>query len=396
MNQDINIKKLQKNCWRQSKVPGEFMLQMRVPGSMISAKHLERVQYICQTWGNGNFHVGMRHTLNVPGVKYEDIPAVNDYISEYLEEVECDMCDVDMETDAGYPTIGSRNIMACIGNTHCILANYNTQDLARKLEPLVFPSHYHIKMSLSGCPNDCGKGHFNDFGIVGISKMVYHYERCIGCGMCIDACKKHATGVLSFTEDKKIAKDTCCCVGCGECATVCPAGAWTRRPTKFFRVLVGGRTGKQSPPYGQDLPQLGHRGRPPRGHRQLAEVFRLGAGPPARLYARRPPDRHGRLRQVQGDDARGRHAEPRGDGGAAHPVDRDRVPRPDQRDPAFRAPQGGPAKIMGRLPEKASRAYAREAFLAPVSPPEKVAQTSPRRSRKAPAGSGRGRSFGRM
>ena len=106
--------------------------------------------------------------------------------------------------------------MACIGNTHCILANYNTQDLARKLEPLVFPSHYHIKMSLSGCPNDCGKGHFNDFGIVGISKMVYHYERCI------DACKKHATGVLSFTEDKKIAKDTCCCVGCGECAASCP------------------------------------------------------------------------------------------------------------------------------------------------------------------------------
>ena len=186
MNQDINVKKLQKNCWRQSKVPGEFMLQLRVPGSMIHAKHLERVQYICQTWGNGNFHVGMRHTLNVPGVKYEDIPAVNDYISRYLEEVECDMCGVEMETDAGYPTIGSRNIMACIGNTHCILANYNTQDLARKLEPLVFPSHYHIKMSLSGCPNDCGKGHFNDFGIVGISKMVYHYERCIGCGMCID------------------------------------------------------------------------------------------------------------------------------------------------------------------------------------------------------------------
>lgn len=251
MNQDINVKKLQKNCWRQSKVPGEFMLQLRVPGSMIHAKHLERVQYICQTWGNGNFHVGMRHTLNVPGVKYEDIPAVNDYISRYLEEVECDMCGVEMETDAGYPTIGSRNIMACIGNTHCILANYNTQDLARKLEPLVFPSHYHIKMSLSGCPNDCGKGHFNDFGIVGISKMVYHYERCIGCGMCIDACKKHATGVLSFTEDKKIAKDTCCCVGCGECATVCPAGAWTRKPTKFFRVLVGGRTGKQSPRMGK-------------------------------------------------------------------------------------------------------------------------------------------------
>ena len=35
MNCDINIKQLQKNCWRQSKVPGEFMLQLRVPGSLI-------------------------------------------------------------------------------------------------------------------------------------------------------------------------------------------------------------------------------------------------------------------------------------------------------------------------------------------------------------------------
>ncbi|MFQ7171258.1 MAG: hypothetical protein ACLRQF_03605 [Thomasclavelia ramosa] len=30
----------------------------------------------------------------------------------------------------------------------------------------MFPSHYHIKVSVSGCPNDCGKGHFNDFGIM--------------------------------------------------------------------------------------------------------------------------------------------------------------------------------------------------------------------------------------
>lgn len=68
-----------------------------------------------------------------------------------------------METDAGYPTIGSRNIMACIGNTHCILANYNTQDLARKLEPLVFPSHYHIKMSLLGLPERLRQGPLQRF-----------------------------------------------------------------------------------------------------------------------------------------------------------------------------------------------------------------------------------------
>ena len=32
------------NCFRQSKVPGEFMLQMRVPGGMVDAKYLS---YVC-------------------------------------------------------------------------------------------------------------------------------------------------------------------------------------------------------------------------------------------------------------------------------------------------------------------------------------------------------------
>ena len=35
MNHDINVKKMRLNCFRQSKVPGEFMLQMRVPGGMV-------------------------------------------------------------------------------------------------------------------------------------------------------------------------------------------------------------------------------------------------------------------------------------------------------------------------------------------------------------------------
>lgn len=32
MNKDINVDALRANCFRQSKIPGEFMFQMRVPG----------------------------------------------------------------------------------------------------------------------------------------------------------------------------------------------------------------------------------------------------------------------------------------------------------------------------------------------------------------------------
>lgn len=252
MNHDINIKKVRINCFRQSKVPGEFMLQMRVPGGMIPAKYMEMAVKIAEQWGDGNFHIGTRQTLDFTGIKYEDIPAVNAYIKDYIKGIDIELCDVQMESDdLGYPTIGARNITACIGNYHCICGNVDTFGLARKIEKIIFPSHYHIKINIAGCPNDCNKAHLCDFGIIGVAKIDYHPERCIGCGACVDACEHGATRVLSLNENGKIDKDPCCCVGCGECVKACPASAWTRNPTKFYRVILGGRTGRQTPRTGK-------------------------------------------------------------------------------------------------------------------------------------------------
>lgn len=251
MNHDINITKLKLNCFRQSKVPGEFMIQLRVPGGLIEAKYLKVIQDIAERWGDGTFHMGMRQTLNAPGIKFEHVDAVNAYLENYIKEVDVEACGVDMEVNkAGYPTIGARNIMACIGNSHCVKANINTWELARKLEKQIFPSHYHIKMTIAGCPNDCAKAHFNDFGIIGVTMPIYVKERCLGCGRCVKVCEHSATRVLKL-ENYRILKDTCCCVGCGECVEACPSSAWVRAEQKLYRVLIGGRTGKQYPRMGK-------------------------------------------------------------------------------------------------------------------------------------------------
>ena len=97
MNRDINIKETRINCFRQSKVDGEFMLQMRVPGGFIDAKYLSTVQHIAQTWGDGNFHFGTRQTFDICGIKYDDIPAVNAYIEDYIKEVDAELCNVNMD-----------------------------------------------------------------------------------------------------------------------------------------------------------------------------------------------------------------------------------------------------------------------------------------------------------
>ena len=77
-------------------------------------------------------------------------------------------------------------------------------------------------------------------------------DKCIGCGACVRACEHGATRVLSLNEGTgKIEKDPCCCVGCGECVKACPTSAWTRQETKFYRVILGGRTGRQTPRTGK-------------------------------------------------------------------------------------------------------------------------------------------------
>ena len=249
---DVNIGALRKNCYRQSKVPGEFMLQLRVPGAVIPADLLDIIKHVCNTWGDGSFHIGMRQTLNAPGIKAKDVPAVNEYIEPYIKAVECDMCGIEMDTSKGYPFLAPRNIMACIGGIHCILANNNTQNLAHKLEKIIYPNPYHVKISVAGCPNDCGKAHFQDFGFIGVTIPIYDIDRCIGCGGCVRNCEHHATRVLEMNDGtNKVDKDMCCCVGCGECVKACPTGAWRRPATEFWRIMLGARSGKQNPRMGK-------------------------------------------------------------------------------------------------------------------------------------------------
>ena len=237
--------------YRLSKVRGECMLSLRTAGGTIPAHLLDVARDVATKYGNGVIRLTTRQKLAMPGIRYEDIDAVNKMIAPFIKEMTIDTCGIDQDPEEGYKTLGGRNIVACQGNRICVKANVDTTGLARRLEKLIYPQAYHIKVTIAGCPQDCAKANLADVGIFGIADMIYDRDRCIGCYKCAELCEQRAAQCLHPDGQGKIAKELSKCIGCGECALVCPTLAWRRDPKKLYMVKIGGRTSKVTPRIGK-------------------------------------------------------------------------------------------------------------------------------------------------
>ncbi|APM38321.1 sulfite reductase subunit C [Clostridium kluyveri] len=248
MSIDINTKGLKKNAFRVTKERGKTAIRIRVPGGHMEAKYFEILQKVAEEYGNGTVHITIRQGFEIPGIDMKDIPKINEIIQPVIEGLEINQVD----PNTGYASSGTRNVSACIGNMVCPFANYNTSAFAKKIEKAIFPNDRHVKIALTGCPNDCIKTRMQDFGIIGMTEPQYDSYRCIGCQACVKNCKKRSTGALTF-ENFKVVRDHQKCIGCGECVGKCPTGAWTRSDEKYFKLVIMGRTGKKNPRLAKDF-----------------------------------------------------------------------------------------------------------------------------------------------
>ncbi|WP_425447135.1 sulfite reductase subunit C [Dethiothermospora halolimnae] len=246
MSMDLNVKSIKKNAYRITKHRNKTALRIRVPGGEINAKYLGVVQNIAEKYGDGNVHITTRQGFEVTGIPFDKIDEVNKEVKTIIEGLELDYGVRIEKPEEGYPAAGTRNVSACIGNKVCKFANYNTTEFARKIEKAIFPNDYHVKIALTGCPNDCIKAHMQDFGIIGMVEPEYHMDRCIGCEACVKNCKRRVTEALSM-KNGKVIRDEKRCIGCGECILKCPMAAFTRNPKKYYKVVIMGRTGKRDP-----------------------------------------------------------------------------------------------------------------------------------------------------
>ncbi len=245
---DINTKSLKKNAFRITKERGITASRVRVPGGHMEAEYLAVIQKIAQEYGNGTVHITVRQGFEIPGIRFEDMPKVNELLQPVIDGLNI----TQPEEGKGYSSSGTRNISACVGNRVCPYACYDTTGFAQRIEKDVFPHDLHFKIALTGCPNDCAKVRMHDFGIMGMTEPQYNKERCISCQACVKACQKKSVGALQMINCK-VERNHEKCIGCGECVIACPTRAWTRSDEKYYRLTLLGRTGKKNPRLGEDF-----------------------------------------------------------------------------------------------------------------------------------------------
>lgn len=248
MARDINTKQMKRNAFRYSKVRGETASRIRVPGGVINAKSMAKIAAVAEEYGNGTIFMTNRQGIEIPGIKMEDMDAVNRAIQEIIDDSGVNQ----EERDKGYPASGTRNVVACPGARLCPFGCYDTTELARKMDKMIFPNHLHVKIAFTGCSNDCGKVRMDDFGIMGMTEPQYNKDRCVSCEQCIKYCKIRSVGALSLVNGK-VVRDENKCIGCGVCVVYCPTRAWTRSKDHYFRVVLLGRTGKKNPRLAEDF-----------------------------------------------------------------------------------------------------------------------------------------------
>ena len=248
MARDINTKKLKKNAFRYSKVRGETASRIRIPGGVINAKSMAKIAEVADTFGNGTIFLTNRQGVELPGIALEDMDKVNKAIQSIIDDSGVNQ----EERDKGYPASGTRNVVACPGSRLCPFGCYDTTELARKMDKMIFPNNLHVKIAFTGCSNDCGKVRMDDFGIIGMTEPQYDPDRCVSCEQCIKYCNIRSVGALSLVNGK-VVRDKDLCIGCGVCVAYCPTRAWTRSREHYFRVVLLGRTGKKNPRLAEDF-----------------------------------------------------------------------------------------------------------------------------------------------
>lgn len=231
-------------CLQDKRYPDVFNVRVITRNGKITAEEHRTVAEAAEKFGTGEVAMTTRLTLEIQGVKHENIQPLIDFLGEH-----------------GLSTGGTgslvRPVVSCKGTT-CQYGLADTYGLSDKIHERFYVGYHGVtlphkfKICVGGCPNNCAKPSLNDLGIIGQKVPMVDYSKCRGCNKCqvVESCPIKIADVV----DGKIKIDPNECNNCGRCAGKCPFGA-LEEYQYGFKVFVGGRWGKKVA-HGQPLNKI--------------------------------------------------------------------------------------------------------------------------------------------
>lgn len=220
-------------CLQDKRYPDVFNVRVITKNGKITAEEQRVIAEAADRFGSGEVTFTSRLTLEIQGVKYENIEAVIEFLGEH-----------DLLTGGTGSLV--RPVVSCKGTT-CQYGLIDTFGLSEKIHERFYLGYHDVtlphkfKIAVGGCPNNCVKPNLNDLGIIGQRVPIIQSDKCRGCGKCQveNACPIKAAkvdnGKIVMTEE---------CNNCGRCREKCPFGA-VPEYTDCYKIYIGGRWGKK-------------------------------------------------------------------------------------------------------------------------------------------------------
>ena len=219
---------------QDKRYPDVFNARVITVNGKISAAQHRAIAEACERFGSGEVAMTVRLTIEIQGVKYEDIEPLRAFLAEH-----------------GLTTGGTgkkvRPVVSCKGTT-CQYGLIDTFSLSEKIHKRFYEGMrgvalpHKFKIAVGGCPNNCVKPDLNDVGVIGQRVPTVYLDKCRGCKVC--RVEKACPIKIARVENGKIVIGADECNHCGRCRNMCPFGAVTDY-SDGYKIYLGGRWGKR-------------------------------------------------------------------------------------------------------------------------------------------------------
>ena len=231
----LEIKRLKGlGCLQDKRYPDVFNVRVITRNGKISTEEHRAVAEAAEKFGSGEVTMTTRLTLEVQGVKYENVQPLIDFLGQH-----------NLLTGGTGSLV--RPVVSCKGTT-CQYGLIDTFGLSEKIHERFYLGYHGVtlphkfKIAVGGCPNNCVKPDLNDLGIVGQMVPMIDYSKCHGCKVC--QVENNCPIKIAKVIDGKIQIDPNACNNCGRCKSKCPFGA-LEEYQNGYKIYLGGRWGKK-------------------------------------------------------------------------------------------------------------------------------------------------------